>query len=233
MAIVLKSKKYSEMIIDSNKIIGVMGNDYENFLKSLKGENIFVVNKEKAFKEKTGFDELNIINEKSGKKKETNELIELFLKELKINNYLNKNINELSNSELRLLDYLCMLISNPNIIVIDEPFLNFDYEMKKKITTLLKQIVKSSHKTIIIGSRDSNVIYSLCQKVLLFKDDEYYYGNIDDLEKKDILKKYDINIPDLVEFVNLAHQKKAILPYSKDIRDLIKDVYRNVQKKGN
>ena len=38
-------------------------------------------------------------------------------------------------------------------------------------------------------------------------------------------------MPNIVEFVKLAKNKKIKLKYSHDIRDLIKDVYRNVSQK--
>lgn len=228
MAIVFKNKIYSkDIVIDSRRIVGVMGNNYERLFKSIKG-NIYTIKKERYYNEKTGFDELDLLNNQKEKGKETNDLIKIFLKELEIDNFLDKSINDLSDSELRLLDYLCMLISNPRVIIIDEPFLYFDYELKKKISYLLRRIIKSSTKTIIIGSNDSNLVYSFCQKVLLLKDKNFYYGDIDSLENDSLLKEYDIEIPNIVYFANLAHKKKVQIPYSRDIRDLIKDVYRNV-----
>ena len=45
MAIALKSKKYNEIVIDSNIINGVLGNNYEEFLRSFKGSNIYYLEK--------------------------------------------------------------------------------------------------------------------------------------------------------------------------------------------
>ena len=44
----------------------------------------------------------------------------------------------------------------------------------------------------------------------------------------DFLTYNEINIPDLVRFTYLAKKKKVKLSYHRDIRDLIKDVYKHV-----
>ena len=123
-----------------------------------------------------------------------------------------------------------MLLSDKNIIVIDEPFMDLDYQNKRKIMVLLNRLVKNN-KTVIMGSSNSNIIYSLCKKVLLINNGNHYYGDISILENKKILAKYHIIVPDLVKFTWLVHDKNIKLNFSKDIRDLIKDVYRNVSQK--
>ena len=108
--------------------------------------------------------------------------------------------------------------------------MDLDYGYKKKIVLLVNRLIKEN-KTVIIGSVDSNIIYTLCKKILLISDDDYYYSDTSVFKKTRILEKYQIMIPDLVYFVDLAKDKKIKLRYSNDIRDLIKDVYRNVSQK--
>ncbi len=214
MALVLKNK-FINIKLDTNTIIGVMG-DYNKLLESLTGDNIFYLDNRISL----------------SKKKVSSFLVDTsIIKDYELDkDFLNKQVNELSHSELKLLKYFMLINSNKKIIVIDEPFIDLDYQNKKKIIVLLKNMVKAN-RTIIIGSNDSNIIYSLCKKILLINDKDCYYGDINILEKKKILKKYNIHEPDIVEFVNLVKDKKIRLKYSNDIRDLIKDVYRNVSQK--
>ncbi len=123
-----------------------------------------------------------------------------------------------------------MFQSNKNILVIDEPFLDLDYCEKKKITSLINKLVRNG-KTVIIGSDDINIIYSLCKKVLLLNDSEIDYQSISCLTKEEVLNKYKEEMPNIVRFIKLANKRNVNISYSKDIRDLIKDVYRNVSKK--
>ena len=212
MAIVLKNSKYN-LKFESNIIIGVMGKYYERFLNSLSSDEVFYLDKKTIINYDRVFELNNIdIN---------------VLKDFNLDReFLNKRIIDLSHSEQVLLKYILLITSDKKIIVIDEPFMDLDYENKKKITLLLNKLKKS--KTIIIGSIDSNVIYSLCKKILFINNGEYHYGDVTDFSDKDLLKKYHITMPDLVKFVLLANTKNKKINYSKDIRDLIKDVYRNV-----
>ena len=219
MAIVFQNNKYN-ITIDSNKIIGVMG-DFESFFSSLDGDDVYYIEKRVSVSNKKVYKLLDI-NDKVTK----NILNELGFDEL----LLNQRINELSHSEQTILKYILMVLSNKKIIIVDEPFMDLDYDNKKKIILLLNRLAKNK-KTIIIGSMDSNIIYSLCKKVLFISDKDYYYDDILAFKNKKILKKYHIDMPYLVEFVELAKDKKIKLKYSQDIRDLIKDVYRNVSKK--
>ena len=213
MAIVLKNSKYN-LKIDSNIIVGVMGKYYERFLNSLKSSDIFYIDKNTFISDKKVSEILNNIDIS-------------ILEEFNLNNkFLDKRIIDLSHSEQRLLKYILLIINDKKIVVIDEPFMDLDYDYKKKVVLLLNKLKRN--KTIIIGSVDSNIIYSICKKILFINNSEYYYGDINDFNNKDLLKKYHIAVPDLVKFVLLAESKNKKIKYSKDIRDLIKDVYRNV-----
>lgn len=217
MAIILKNNKY-DLSIDSNTIIGVMGNNYDKFLSSLASHDIYYLDKKVSVSNKKVYSLLNIDDSKTSK----------VLKEYKIDDeFLNKRIKHLSHSEQKLLKYILLVISDKKVNVIDEPFMDLDYSNKKKVVLLINKLIKEK-KTVIIGSVNSNIIYSLCKKVLFINENDTYYGKIDSFQNQDLLKKYHIEIPDLVKFVSLAKDKRIKLKYTYDIRDLIKDVYRNV-----
>ena len=218
MAIVFKSNKY-DIKIDSKMIIGVMGN-YDSFFKALKNDNIYYIDKM-----------INSSSQNVSKLFEINDNTLALLKEYNFNEVdLNKKVKELSHSSQKILKYILMILSNKKIIVIDEPFLDLDYDNKKKITLLLKKLIKED-KTVIVGSNDSNIIYSLCKKVLFINDNDCYYADTIVFKKQQILTKYHVDMPDLVSFTEYAKEKNIKLGYSNDIRDLIKDVYRNVSQK--
>ena len=208
MAIVFKSSKYKKIIIDSKMIIGVLGNNYEDFLYSLEGKGVYFLNRDKP---------KNIDINKNDQ----------YAKMLNIKFSLENDNHELSHSNQKLLKYYYMVKSNAKIMIIDEPYLDLDFDEKKRINNLFNILIKEG-RTIIIASHDVNVIYLRCKKVILVNRDNLYYGNINILTNCDILKKYYLNMPDIVRFIELAKEKNIKIPYSQDIRDLIKDVYRNV-----
>ena len=143
-------------------------------------------------------------------------------------NFLEKKICELSSGEKRLLKYVLVLVYNPNVIVIDEPYLYLDFHYKKIIKKVLYELKSNFKKTIIVGSNDSNIIYSLCDISLLINKDSHLYGITKTIFNEEELSKFKIKVPDLVKFSDLVRKKNINIGYFQDIRDLIKDVYRNV-----
>lgn len=142
---------------------------------------------------------------------------------------LNKRIDELSSGEKRLIAILCVLIYNPKIVLLDEPTVNLDYKNKKKVISLIKKLKKSG-KTILIVSHDINLLYELCDDIVALSYGKVVlYGNtMDVFNEVSVLKKYDISIPSVVLFENYALEKNKKLLKSKNVNDLIKEIYRNV-----
>ncbi len=226
MALILKNKLYGNIKIDSNKIIGFMGNNYLNYMNMISFSNAYLIDKEYVFYTNNIDSEISLYLKN---KDNSHKIKNIVLKEFNLDiDFLNKNISDLSSGEKHLLKYLIAFIINKKIIIIDEPFLDMDYSLKKKIKSLLQRIIYDTNKTIIIGSMDSNIIYELCDNILLL-DNTYYYGKkIDVFTNKLLLENYKIDTPDIVEFINLVKKKNVLIDYSYDIRDLIKDVYKSV-----
>ena len=99
---------------------------------------------------------------------------------------------------------------------------------KKIIKNVLYDLKTKYKKTIIVWSRDSNIIYSLCDISLLVNRDNHLYGITKSIFNEENLKGFNILVPDLVRFTDLVKKKGVNIGYFQDIRDLIKDVYRNV-----
>lgn len=217
MAIVLKSIQYQDITIDKNIIIGVMGDNYLTFLKAIQGKEVF-----------------NFINVSFNGKNQvldylSNSFSSEYLEDLHLSeDFMKKKVSDLSHSEIKLLKYLMMLSCTSSIIIIDEPFQDLDYHYKKIIIALFNRLIR--YKTIIIGSRDSDIIYEICKMVLLLGKNSYIYQEPEILANKRILKKYHVMMPQIIRFIREANDKGNHLPYKKDIRDLIKDVYKNVTK---
>lgn len=145
--------------------------------------------------------------------------------------YLPKELVTLSSSEQKLLQIALSLLSNPTVLLLDEPFINLDMKAQKKIERLLLKLKERYKKTIIIASHNSNMLYNLTEKMVFLKkgtilkqgDTGKLYQNVK------FLTRYHYDIPDIVLFVYKARERKqAKIDYHKDIRDLIKDVYKHV-----
>ena len=130
--------------------------------------------------------------------------------------------------EKRILSYLRIFIFNPKALIIDEPFKNLDYRYEKIVINYLRELKNKYNKTIIIASNNVNVIYENTDKTLIISDEPLFDDTKDIFTDDDILKKYKLYVPNLVMFVKKAKKKDKNINYYTDIRELMKDVYRNV-----
>ena len=144
--------------------------------------------------------------------------------------YISREINTLSKSELRLIGISISLLSNPDIILLDEPFIDLDNKNDKKLYRMLSKLREQYKKTIIICSNDSNTLYKYTDKMIFIKDNEVLIeGDTNNIyQDVDFLLENKIEVPDIVLFTYKANKKGIKLSYHKDIRDIIKDIYKHV-----
>jgi len=145
---------------------------------------------------------------------------------------LNYNPHYLSSSEKKLLSIAINLITNPKIIVLDEPFNYLDTFHKKEIIKLFKKIAKKYNKIVIIFTKDVLEAYDTCDNFILLKNGKI----IERGPKKELINISDkikdagLNVPKIIDFVNITFQRKKIyLNNTFDIKELMKDIYRNVK----
>lgn len=145
--------------------------------------------------------------------------------------YLEKNINHLSASETKLLQIAICLLTNPKILLLDEPFINLDTASQKKLMNLFRLLKEKYHKTIVIASHDSNLLYENTEYLIILGEHTCLAeGKTTSLfQNVPFLLEHRLEVPDLIYFTYWARQKKNVrLSYHKDIRDLIKDIYKHV-----
>ena len=245
--------------LSSEDIIGITGPEYEEVLEilSLKeiAEGQIIINKETITKEnqydyykkislvQKDFKKINYLNTikehmdfiinyyhlqiKNIEKKEKDSLKIVGLD----SSLLDRNITSLSKSEQKKVQIAISLLSNPEIIILDEPFKSLDNKSRKKIMMILTKLKEQYHKIIIIGSNNADILYQYTTKMLFVKNKRIFLeGSTQELyERVDYLKRNGYKIPEIVLFTYKAIKKKKVkLEYHKDIRDIIKDIYKNV-----
>lgn len=144
---------------------------------------------------------------------------------------LDRNIYTLSSSEKKFVQVAKALLSNPELIILIEPFKKLDKKNKKKLMMLLEKIKDNYNKSIIIIDNNINNIYNYTKHLIIFLNNKIIKEGqtFDILTNVNYLKKNKIDIPDIVEITYLAlKNKKVKIDYHKDIRDIIKDIYKHV-----
>ncbi len=145
--------------------------------------------------------------------------------------YLDKNIEELSSSEQKLIQVIVSLLSRPKVVVLEEVFSNFDLKFEKKLMRFFNYLIDNENITIVLISRDAEMLYKNSKHVVLIKNGEVLSEgeSVDVYKNVELLLDNDFEVPEIVLFTYKVQKQKNInLSYHKDIRDLIKDVYKNV-----
>ena len=89
---------------------------------------------------------------------------------LDYNKVKNKSPFELSGGQKRRVAIAGVIVSRPEVLVLDEPVAGLDPQGKKDFLRLLKDLHKDFVKTIIIVSHDMNIVSEYCNKVAVFSD---------------------------------------------------------------
>ena len=251
--------KVISFTIRNNKITGLTGNTKENivdtiYLKNHYNGRILIDNtilkrdKINEYKNKISIIKENMLNNYFQTKVYELMYYELTRKEISLKNpkkkivdslkivgldfsYLNRNINTLSSSERKQLELAVSLLSNPELIIVYEPFNNFDMKNEKKIFSLYQKMKEQYNKTIVFVSNDTSMLHKYTDYTILTKDNEII---IDDETSKvfqdiELLEDNTFEVPKILEITYLAKNKKGIkIDYHKDVRDIIKDIYKHV-----
>lgn len=99
-------------------------------------------------------------------KEEIKQRIEKIAIELKIEHLLYRSCHKLSGGQKRMVALACVLIMEPDIILMDEPTSFLDSGSRRQIMNILK----SFHKTLVIASHDLDMALDIADEVILFNE---------------------------------------------------------------
>ena len=104
---------------------------------------------------------------------------------------------DLSGGQKRRVAIAGVIVSKPEVLVLDEPVAGLDPKGKKEFFELLHKLHKSFVKTIIIVSHDMDNVCENCSKVAVFSNGELYaYDTPSELFKRyEELTKIGLDVP--------------------------------------
>jgi len=82
--------------------------------------------------------------------------------------------HSLSTGQKRKLHLVLSIVSDPEIIFLDEPTAGLDVEARAELHKMLRSL-KSECKTIILSSHDMAEVESLCDQIIFLKDGKIYF----------------------------------------------------------
>lgn len=115
---------------------------------------------------------------------EINESLDYWLEYLKIEQYRNRRIIELSKGNQQKTQLICALIHDPKIYIFDEPLNGLDLDNVDLFKELCLKLKKAG-KIILISSHQYNNIEELCDSVVyLYQGDCLFKGQLNRLKQK-------------------------------------------------
>lgn len=97
-----------------------------------------------------------------------NEEIGKLMKSLNMaDDFLDRNPLQLSGGEKRKVALASVLIMNPQILILDEPFVGLDCVSKNEFTSMLLQWQKTNNATILCISHDMDQLAVFCRRLLV------------------------------------------------------------------
>lgn len=107
------------------------------------------------------------------------------IEQTQIEHLKKKRFYELSDGQLQRVLIARALAQDTEIIILDEPTAHLDIHHTIKIFSLLKKLVETTQKTIIISTHEVNLAIQLSKELILLSDKKMYSGTSKELIKQD------------------------------------------------
>jgi branched-chain amino acid transport system ATP-binding protein len=108
---------------------------------------------------------LTVREEKNGKR--ALELLDF----LRISHVKDEFAKNLSYGQQKLLDFGMVLMSKPELILLDEPTCGVEIEMRQEMMQYIKELNKQGH-TIIVIEHNMDVVMNLCERIVVLDSGE-------------------------------------------------------------
>lgn len=147
--------------------------------------------------------------------------------------YISRSPFSLNGGEKRRVAIASVLISNPKLLIMDEPTIGLDNNSKKRLMKMLKKLKTMYSKTIIIVTHDVDMLYEIVDNVIVLNDGKLIIegSKLDVFKNVELLDLNNAPVPSIIRVEKLIYDKTKIdLGYVKDVNDLVRKI-SNINKK--
>ena len=105
--------------------------------------------------------------------KNSDEIIKSILEDVELDSTVLEHLpNELSGGQRQRIGIAMALLSNPDILIADEPVSALDVTVQKQVIKLIKKLNESKNLAILFISHDIKVVREICNYIYIIKDGE-------------------------------------------------------------
>lgn len=117
-------------------------------------------------------------------KEQATERMKYWLEKFNIKDWENKKVEELSKGMAQKIQFICCVIHDPELLILDEPFSGFDPVNAEILTKEILEL-KEGGKTIILSTHNMESVESLCDEIsLINKSHVMLQGKVRDIREK-------------------------------------------------
>lgn len=147
--------------------------------------------------------------------------------------YIYRSPFMLNGGEKRRVAIASVLISNPKLLILDEPTIGLDQKSKKLLMRLLKTLKTKYNKTIIIVSHDVDMLFDITDDIVVLNNGELvmHGSKLDVFKKVEILDKNNCPVPSIIRFEKVLFDKTGVdLGYCESMNTLVRRIEKKVSK---
>ena len=139
-------------------------------------------------------------------------LVEKVLNEIGILHLIDKKCSELSGGQLQMAFVARALVSEPRILILDEPESHLDFKNQTIILKLIVKLVKEKGITCIFNTHYPEYALRISDRSMIMGKEDYIIGKTIDIINEENLKKYfDINTKIFNTIINNEVLKSVII----------------------
>ena len=122
--------------------------------------------------------------------KEDYEIVDNWIERLALSDRRSQTFRSLSGGEQQKALIARAMAQDPEILMLDEPCSNLDFNWKYQITEIIEQLHRESQITIMMVSHETNLLPEGCKRVVLLHEGNVLVdGDIEAVFKPEILEK--------------------------------------------
>ena len=120
-------------------------------------------------------------NIKAGAKREKDskireDMIQSTLEQFDLKDFADRYPHQLSGGQQQRVALARILVSNPGILLLDEPFSALDSHLRFKLEQEVRRVIKQFGKTVLLVSHDRDEVYRMSDSIAIMDDGEIQIG---------------------------------------------------------
>ena len=107
-----------------------------------------------------------------------------WLEKMEMISVKDRKIQELSKGNQQKIQFIATVVSEPDILILDEPFTGLDPVNARSMITVIREL-SATGKTIVLSTHQMNLVESLCRRVfMIHKGKQVLYGDLEQIRRE-------------------------------------------------